>query len=217
MLRPAAAALPRSSAVPEGASTFLLWCISTISMSNSGPSARAACLDEAGEEVHAEREIARLDDPRAGLRGRGDRRVVFGGAAGRSDDVDQTALGRELGEGNAGRRRGEVDDDVGARERRLGVVADGDAEGLDAREDARVLADRGRALAVERRDDLDLGRIREGADIGRAHAPAGSGDGNLEVSHRPAIAQPGGSRHLPDLVHLGEDRLRRGHRIARPP
>src|SRR6185437_3377057 len=41
MPRPSAAARPSSSAVPDGASTFWLWCISTISMSNEASSVLA--------------------------------------------------------------------------------------------------------------------------------------------------------------------------------
>jgi hypothetical protein len=41
--RPRAAASPSASAVPDGASAFIRWCVSTISMSHcSGPSTRAA-------------------------------------------------------------------------------------------------------------------------------------------------------------------------------
>ena len=45
MPRPSAAASPSSSAVPEGASTFMRWCISRISMSKSSPSVAATLRD----------------------------------------------------------------------------------------------------------------------------------------------------------------------------
>ena len=41
--RPVAAARPRPSEVPDGASTLWRWCISRISMSKSGPRVRATC------------------------------------------------------------------------------------------------------------------------------------------------------------------------------
>src|SRR5688572_5156448 len=49
--RPSAAASPRSSAVPEGASTFCRWCISRISMSKSSPSRAAVFLTSAAMSV----------------------------------------------------------------------------------------------------------------------------------------------------------------------
>jgi hypothetical protein len=47
---------PSSSAVPEGASTLWRWCISTISMSNSGRIERACAtlLHQRGEQVDAQ-------------------------------------------------------------------------------------------------------------------------------------------------------------------
>src|SRR5262245_25690482 len=49
--RPSAAARPNISAVPEGASIFLLWCISRISMSKSSSSVFATCLTSAASRL----------------------------------------------------------------------------------------------------------------------------------------------------------------------
>src|SRR5262252_5512628 len=49
--RPSAAARPSISAVPEGASIFLLWCISRISMSKSSSSVFATCLTSAASRL----------------------------------------------------------------------------------------------------------------------------------------------------------------------
>src|SRR5215470_8415708 len=51
MPRPSAAARPNISAVPEGASIFLLWCISRISTSKSSPSVLATRLVKAASTL----------------------------------------------------------------------------------------------------------------------------------------------------------------------
>jgi hypothetical protein len=69
----------------------------------------------------------------------------------------------------------EVDQHVGVRERRVDVVADRDA-GRAAERSSRVLADRARAGDVERRGELEVGRIERALDERLAHAAAGAGD-----------------------------------------
>ena len=67
MSRPLAAASPSISAVPEGASTFRLWCISRISMSKPGSSARRLFARGPASRLTPSEKLPGLDDPRPGL------------------------------------------------------------------------------------------------------------------------------------------------------
>ena len=113
---------PSISAVPDGASIFLLWCISTISMSKFSSSVLATRLTSA-----ASRLTPRLILPDFTMMARSgrlcDHRVFLGRQAGGADDVHEAALGgdRDIGEVAAGTVKSRMPSasfDSGARDRR---------------------------------------------------------------------------------------------------
>ncbi len=95
MPRPSAAARPSSSAVPEGASIFWLWCISRISMSNSASSVFATRLTSAASRLTPRLMLPDLTMT-ARLRGLRDRLLVPGRETGRADDMDDAGLRRRV-------------------------------------------------------------------------------------------------------------------------
>ncbi len=91
----------------------------------------------------------------------------------------------QFGEHDADRGRGEIDEDVGAVEGRFRIVADVDIEAPGA----------GRCSPASRPMAGESGRSKaewstrpgvggDGPDIGRAHPPAGAGDGDPKITHR---------------------------------
>ena len=102
--RPAAAASPRSSAVPEGASTFMRWCISRISMSKSSPRV-AATLRTRPASRFTPRDMLPDCTIRAWRAAGLELREIVVLETRRPDHVDDAGLGRERRERHGGRRR----------------------------------------------------------------------------------------------------------------
>ena len=104
---------PSISAVPEGASTFRLWCISTISRSQSSPSLFATRLTECREQIDAEAHVAGLHHDGAPRAAVAIRASSSRGEAGRADDVDEASPRRKLDQDAGGGRDREVDQRIG--------------------------------------------------------------------------------------------------------
>ena len=124
MPRPAAAASPSSSAVPDGASTLWRWCISRISMSKSrGSSALAACSTST-----ASRLTPRLILPDLTIVAWRAAAAILasssGRAAGGADDVHDARLRGIAGELDGRGGHGEVEHAVGLGEGRQRIVGD---------------------------------------------------------------------------------------------
>ena len=128
MPRPSAAASPSISAVPEGASTLWLWCISSDLDVELGPSAAAACLTSPARRLTPSEKLPVLTmrapaEPASAIAA-----VLFLRAARGADDVDQPARRGQLAQRHRGSGRGEIDDRVGAGQGGFRIVADDDAE-----------------------------------------------------------------------------------------
>ena len=113
-------------------------------MSQSGPSRRAAFLDQPAQQVDAERGVGGLQH-RDLARRRLDRAMMIGGEAGRADH-DRRAGGDgrvEMGLERVG--RGEIDQHVACRRQRLGggMIAMDEAVAVDAAGDGRARFRRG--------------------------------------------------------------------------
>ena len=110
--------------------------------------------------------------------------------------MDQRAAGGAFGHGDGGRRCGEVDDAVGAGERRDDIVGDEDARGPDAGEEARILADRLRALAFDRAGQDGAFGLADHGDQRAAHATGSAQDDQLHRCHRVSPSLRGLARQL---------------------
>ena len=106
-----------------------------------------------------------------------------GGEPGRADDMDDARLRREAGKGDGRRRRGEIEHAIDLGEDRQRVVGDGDAEGPEARDLAKIAAECGRALGLDAGGERAARRLGEGAGERLAHAPCGAEHGELHVPH----------------------------------
>ena len=125
--RPAAAASPSISAVPEGASTLPRWCISTISMSYSGPrtaaTRRASTVRRFTPTLMLPARTITACRAAAASRSR-----CVALEPGGADHVHQPRLRRELGMEHRRLGRGEVEHRLAAGEDLERVVLDEDAE-----------------------------------------------------------------------------------------
>ena len=116
--------------------------------------------------------------------GRGDLLLVVGGQAGGADDVDDARLRGELGEGDGRGGDGEVEDAVGLGEGLDRLVGDRDAVRREPGEEAGVLADLGRAGALDRGGEGDAGGRVDDAHQRPPHLPGGADHHQPHVGHR---------------------------------
>ena len=89
-------------------------------------------------------------------------------------------------------RAGEVDEDVGARERRFDVGGNRDAGDAPAGF-ARITTDGGAGGDVERGGECEPGLRQHRLDQRAAHAAAGAGNGDPDVGHRQRTGGAAGS------------------------
>ena len=132
--------------------------------------------------------------------------------------MDQSARRGHFRQHDAHRRRGEIDEDVRAFERRTGVAADGDIERPRAREFTRIAADGGRIRTVEGRVKDEARRCGDGPDVGLPHLAAGTGDGYAKSGHDAPLARVD-VRIAPSrkgvALHFGKNGAGREGRIGR--
>jgi hypothetical protein len=81
------------------------------------------------------------------------KRGICGNEAGGADDVDFPLLGCQLDMLDRSGRAGEFEHRIGLGEEIGGIVGDGDAEGVDAGDEAEIAADGGRARLFVAADD----------------------------------------------------------------
>ena len=187
--RPSAAASPSSSAVPEGASTLWRWCISRISMSKSAPSAAAACRTSA-----ARRLTPRLMLPDWTMRAWRAAARAWRNPARRGRSCrprGRCGLGGERGELDGRGGRGEIENAVGVGEGGQRIVGDRDAERADPGEEAGVLPERRRALALDRAGEPAAFGLGDGLDQRAPHPPGGAHHHEPHLRHAAEpLAEP---------------------------
>lgn len=111
------------------------------------------------------------------------RRAHAGGAA----DVEDARLRGEIGETRAGLGRGEIEHALGVDDGRQRIVGDGDIGLAAARQQPRVLAERDRPLALERRAEHRARRLMDGAHQHPAHAARRACHHQPHVAHEMSL------------------------------
>ena len=100
-----------------------------------------------------------------------------------ADDMGDPGLGGQRHVIDGRSRQGEFNYRVGGRDDRGGIVGDRDAERAGPGGLSRITSDQVGARDVRGGDDFAAIRVRDLADAGLSHAPAGADDSDLHVGH----------------------------------
>ena len=138
--------------------------------------------DEPGEQIHAERHVAGLNDARM-ARGGLDLGEIRFPETGGADHMDDARLGGERGERRRCGRRREIEHAVRLGEDRQRIVGDIDFEKPGPGEEAGIVAERGRALALDGADEAAALRLRHRPDEHAPHPPGGPDHHESHLGH----------------------------------
>ena len=139
-------------------------------------------LGQRKQQVHGQAHIRRVHDDRL-LAGGFQRRFLGSFHAGGANNVGDARVGGQCHVVDRRPRQGEFDDGVRRGNDGCGIIGDGDTKRAGTGGIARVLSDQGRARDVRGGGDCAAIRVRDLADAGLSHAPAGADDSDHHVGH----------------------------------
>ena len=135
-----------------------------------------------GEEIDAEAHITRTDDHR--MPGSGFNFCqMLDLQAGRSNDMNDSGLGRERGEFHRGMRGGEIEKAIGACYDRQRIAADGDAHLATTRQEASILSDGDGVRVLDRTGEMGTRRLPDDFHKDAAHASGRTRNDEAHVTH----------------------------------